>query len=1004
MSRATSIFAGSERRSRLRSAAAAVVAAALAAAASDGVGGEFDLQARRRDHWAWQPIVAPAIPAAEQAPGSATPIDALLIEPLRTAGLTRAPRADKPALLRRATFDLTGLPPTPAELAAFEADASPAAFAKVVDRLLASPRFGERWARHWLDVVRYSETLGHEFDYPLADAWRYRDYVIRAFNADLPYDQFVREHIAGDLIDPPRLNPQRGFNESIIATAFWYLGEATHAPVDARADQSVRIDNQIDVLSKAFLGLTVGCARCHDHKFDAISTKDYYALAGYAASSYQQEALLDDGGAIQRGAEQLATLQERGRDAARRLVDDAAADGGAEFARALLAASKAIAAGATASDAKPDREAIAAQHSIDRARLDRLVAAIEAAQLDASSPLRVWRELSMGSPGAGDFAARRQALVAELEQRRSAAAAIRKAQADVESFAKGLSEWFPTGWAFGATTTAPGDWRPGVRGAELLPVGRADSGRLAAELQGVARSPKFTIEKPFLHIRVAGRDAQVRTIVDGYTLDTFNPILFDGMSFPVKAGDEAQWHVQNVARQIGHVAHIELVDHGAGWVAVEGIRQSDAEQVEPPVDAIGAAVLERCHGDSAEALAEAYGALWSDAVGEWRAGRATAGAEFVRWALSRGLVSENAAARAQLESANRKAARVARRLPAPARVVAISEGTGEDWRVQHGGDYRDAGELAPRRFLAAIAGADQPPAPARGSGRRQLADRMLAADNPFIARVMANRVWAHLLGRGVVPTVDNFGVLGERPSNPALLDYLAARFRDGGWSVKALIREIMLADAYQLSSAGDAASNERDPQNRLLHRANVKRLEGEAVRDALLAVSGRLDATPFGPPVPAFLTPFMDGRGRPKESGPLDGAGRRSIYLAVRRNFLSPMMLAYDAPLPATCVGQRNNSNVPAQALILMNDPFVLGECRRWAERALAEERATPADRVASLYLAAYGRRPTEAELAAAADFLAEQAAAYEAAPDDLRVWADLCHVLVNVKEFVFVK
>ena len=208
---------------------------------------------------------------------------------------------------------------------------------KVVDRLLASPHFGERWARHWLDLVRYAETLGHEFDYPLTDAWRYRDYVIRALNADVPYDQFLREHIAGDLLSPPRLHPTEGYNESVIATAFWYLGEAVHAPVDSRADYATRIDNQIDVVSKTFLGLTVACARCHDHKFDAISTKDYYALAGYMTSSHQQLALLDPGGRIETGAQHLAELQRLGREAWTKMLPQDAAETSDSFTRCLLA-------------------------------------------------------------------------------------------------------------------------------------------------------------------------------------------------------------------------------------------------------------------------------------------------------------------------------------------------------------------------------------------------------------------------------------------------------------------------------------------------------------------------------------------------------------------------------------------------------------------------------------------------------------------------------------------
>src|SRR5262249_29917507 len=223
----------------------------------------FDLNDRKK-HWAWQPIKASPPPTA--GPWVQSPIDNFILVKLQAVGLSPAKPADKRTLIRRVTYDLIGLPPTPAEIDAFLADNSPDAFAKVVDRLLASPRYGERWARHWLDLMRFGETHGHEFDLEIPDAHGYRDYVIRAFNADVPYDQFVTEHIAGDLLEKPRRHPAEGFNESLIGTGFWFLGEAKHSPVDLRIDEADRMDNQIDVFSKAFLGLTVSCARCHDHK------------------------------------------------------------------------------------------------------------------------------------------------------------------------------------------------------------------------------------------------------------------------------------------------------------------------------------------------------------------------------------------------------------------------------------------------------------------------------------------------------------------------------------------------------------------------------------------------------------------------------------------------------------------------------------------------------------------------------------------------------------------
>jgi hypothetical protein len=281
---------------------------------------------------------------------------------------------------------------------------------------------------------------------------------------------------------------------------------------------------------------------------------------------------------------------------------------------------------------------------------------------------------------------------------------------------------------------------------------------------------------------------------------------------------------------------------------------------------------------------------------------------------------------------------------------------------------------------------------------------MLSPDDPFPARVMANRVWQHLFGRGIVATVDNFGGLGERPTHPELLDYLADRFRAERWSVKTLIREILLSQAYQMTSIGTESAEQRDPLNTLLHRANVRRLEGETIRDALLDVSGRLDPTPFGPSVPIYLSPFMEGRGRPEQSGPQDGNGRRSIYVEVRRNFLSPFMVAFDSPIPASTTGRRNTSNVPAQALIMMNDPFVFEQCKLWAARVLASANQSTDDRISRLYLMAFSRPPSAEERNGATTFLAEQAKYYSARTDDVRVWADLCHVLVNVKEFVFIQ
>jgi len=280
----------------------------------------FNLKQRAAAHWSWKPVRMPSVPSPRDPKWVRNPIDAFILSKLESRGLRPAPPADKRALIRRVTFDLIGLPPTPAEVEAFLADKSPDAYERVVDRLLASPHYGERWARHWLDLVRYAETYGHEGDYEKPNAYQYRDYVIRALNADVPYNQFVKEHIAGDLIAKPRRDSRLGFNESILGTGFWWLGEGTHSPVDLLQDEADRIDNQIDVFGKAFLGLGLGCARCHDHKFDAISTKDYYALAGFLRSSRYQQTALANPDAMKPAVDALESIAARRDDLLKRAV------------------------------------------------------------------------------------------------------------------------------------------------------------------------------------------------------------------------------------------------------------------------------------------------------------------------------------------------------------------------------------------------------------------------------------------------------------------------------------------------------------------------------------------------------------------------------------------------------------------------------------------------------------------------------------------------------------
>ena len=975
-------------------------------ASATPTGKDFNLAQRLHDHWCWKPIQRPAEPAVRQTGWPTKPLDRFILAKLEAAGLEPAPETDRATWLRRVYFDLVGLPPSPADVESFLNDQSPEAHAKRVDELLKSPQFGERWGRHWLDLVRYAETYGHEFDFPIPHAAQYRDYVIRAFNADVPYNQFVLEHLAGDLLTAPRLHPTDKFNESVIGTGFWFLGEATHAPVDVRGDEMGRIDNQVDVMSKTFLGITLACARCHDHKFDAISTRDYYSLTGALKSSRRQEALLDPQGRIAEQTGKLAELVRAGHQQLKQIAPKKQPTTASDIARYLLAARAAKGAAAE------QLAGIAQQHQVDAGQLQRWIAALgDPALKQPTHPLEAWVALANlpGEPQGKEIAGQRQ----RLENAAKQSAAAREKAPLFADFSQGdfaAAGWFTTGEAFGSGPTKAGEWDSQARVAEAVRPGVASSGQWSLKSQGVLRSPTFTLNHRHIHYKLKGTNVQVRLIIDGYFMDAYTGLLFGGCIMNVDKSDTYSWRTQggDVGRYLGHRAHIEIIDHGDGFVAIDEIRFSD-EGAPPEVDnPLALAALSAESNQTLADVANQFGNMLAGTLDRWTTATADATTmELMNWMLRHGLLRDDEAVKAPqaaLSEVVRQLDQLAAQLPQPLKVLAITDGTNWEEKVHIRGNYRTLGEPVARRSLEAFQG--RPVGGGQGSGRLALAQEWIDPANPLVSRVLVNRVWQHLFGVGIVPSVDNFGVLGQEPTHPELLDHLATQFMQDGWSIKRLLRGIVLSSTYRLSSVASARSLEVDPTNKLLQHQRIRRLEGEAIRDGLLKIAGRIDLSMGGGSVPVHLTAFMQGRGRPGGSGPLDGNGRRSVYQEVRRNFLPPMMLAFDTPIPFSTVGGRNSSNVPAQALILMNDPFVIEQTQRWAKRILELPNLTEAQRVELMYQEAFARKPTEAERAAALEFLDQQGAEYrlpaEQARRDARVWSDLGHVLVNVKEFIY--
>ncbi|MBI4908088.1 MAG: PSD1 domain-containing protein [Acidobacteria bacterium] len=736
----------------------------------------------KKDFWSFRPLQTAEPPKVKRAEWAKTPVDRYVLAQLEARGIAPNAAADRNTLIRRVTLDVTGLPPTPEEVDAFVADRSPDAFAKVVDRLLASQHYGERWGRYWLDLARYSDgQLAAGVDTPLPNAWRYRDWVVQALNTDLPYDQFVKAQIAADLLpvaDRDRLLPGLGF-QALAASA----------------------SDQVDVTTKVFLGLTVGCAQCHDHKYDPIPTRDYYSLLGIFRSTKMDKAPLVAAAEVKAYEDQKAKIDAVKERIADFLVDqqkllvDALAR---NTARYMVAAWK------------TNRGEAADTAGLDAGTLKRWVTYLNAR--DKEHPyLKGWYELMARNP--------------TEEQVRAEAVGYQKFVFQLLDEAKEVED--KNYVAFGGRK------------------GQKDE-----------RTRQYTniVSLPVLKFY------QWRELASG-------PYNIDGFRAP--AG-------------IYYYGPKEI-DRWMSGFAKDYLESLRAEQK----------TLE-------SALPKQYAYLHA--------------------------VADNAK---------------------PA-----------DVKVMIRGDAKTLGDVAPRQFLTALCDGKQERY-TKGSGRLQFAEDVV--NHPLAARVMVNRIWQHHFRHGIVRSPSNFGQMGERPTHPELLDYLARRFRESGYSVKTIHREILLSNTYALSAASNKAAEKTDPDNRLLWRANVQpRLDWEALRDSVLAVSGKLDRTAGGAPKPWSDTNHA-----------------RSLYLTVSRTRLDATMSLFDFPDPNGTAEERPVTIGPLQGLFFLNSKFVSARAADLVARLEKERGNDTAARISGAYQLLYARKPDPAELRLGIEYVSSGASAW---------------------------
>lgn len=865
--------------------------------------------------WALQPIAKPSPPPVNDASWVREELDAFILARLEAEGLRAAGDADRYTLLRRLTFDLTGLPPTPREIEAFIEDTSNNAYEKVVDRLLDSPGFGDHWARHWFDLSCYADLADIQGNVLIRDAWRYRDYVIEAFNSDKPLDRFIHEQIAGDLLPYDTTEQQR---EQIIATGYLAIGPWTLQNYIKGQLAADVVDHQIDRIGKTFLGQTLGCARCHDHKFDPVPTADYYALAGIFHSTLTTSY---DGPGVWSAINEvrLPELKKSPERRARR--------------QQKLA------------DLRSEQRSLQAELTT---LLLQIPGGSEANVLTLDKPIAA---NEVGSQYELSFLAG-PSVWASASQRTTAADGLqidllREDGSILAGFLHRSGPWSGTKDAQALTPVRfayTGDGSGGIR--IRITSSTPGSSRFGGAIDDLtitsnASDPKTVFQEGF--------GGLVRDSIEGAQADT-DLLVFAKATVPGWTG--------------GGLNHSHAVDLGDGDFAIQ------------------------FYGGGAKGLADAKPVTPAE----------------------HDLHEQATALDKKIEDLAAKIAKLVQ-MDAPEQALAVRDiDQPTDSPIYRRGDFQNLGDVVPRGFLAAVSSSTSHAIPHGTSGRAQLATWLTDSENPLTSRVLVNRIWHHLFGKGLVRTVDYFGVHGETPSHPELLDFLAARMRDQDrWSLKETIRRMVLSRTYQMASSHDAGAAELDPENRLMWRMPRRRLSAESIRDAMLATSGNLSPDRGGSSLGLEMKGNIRGAGGnvnpPTWAGKIQDSikNRRTIYLPFKRERPQgdlEILSAFDFPHPNEVTGARPKTTVATQALFLLNAPFVKQQSRRLAERLSQEESEDERARFNRLSLLALSRPATNDEIQMAVDFLDD--CATELHGDRDAAWTQLCHAMLGSNGFLF--